>query len=57
MVVGERDAPDNRAIAGLLKEHIERATKVTLRGAGHMVNLERPEEFDRIVLSFLRDGL
>jgi pimeloyl-ACP methyl ester carboxylesterase len=56
VVVGERDDPDNRSISDLLKEHIERATKVTVRGAGHMVNLEKPEEFDRIVLGFLRDG-
>ena len=56
VVVGERDDPDNQAVADLLEERIERATKVTVRGAGHMVNLERPEEFDRIVLGFLRDG-
>jgi 3-oxoadipate enol-lactonase len=56
VVVGERDDPDNRAIADLLAERIERATKRTVGGAGHIVNLERPEEFGRIVLGFLKDG-
>ena len=55
MVVGEWDDPDNRAIADLLEERIERATKITVGGAGHTINLEWPEEFDRIVLGFLRD--
>jgi len=27
----------------------------TLRGAGHIVNMEKPEEFDRIVLDFLAE--
>jgi pimeloyl-ACP methyl ester carboxylesterase len=56
VVVGEWDDPSNQAVADLLEEQIERATKITVGGAGHMVNLERPEEFDRIVLGFLRDG-
>jgi pimeloyl-ACP methyl ester carboxylesterase len=56
VVVGERDDPDNQAMADLLEERLERATKVTVGGAGYMVNLERPKEFDWIVLGFLRDG-
>ena len=55
VVVGEWDDPDNRAIADLLEERIERATKITVGGAGHIIKLEWPEEFDRIVLGFLRD--
>ena len=39
-----------------LEERIERATKITVGGAGHIIKLEWPEEFDRIVLGFLRDG-
>lgn len=54
VVVGEWDDPDNRAIADLLEERIERATKITVGGAGHIITLEWPEEFDRIVLGFLR---
>ena len=55
VIVGEWDEPDNRAIADLLEERIERATKITVGGAGHIIKLEWPEEFDRIVLGFLRD--
>ena len=55
MVVGEWADPDNRAIADLLEERIERATKITVGGAGHTIELDWPEEFDRIVPGFLRD--
>ena len=32
---------------------IQGAERATIAGAAHLPNLERPEEFDRIVLDFL----
>jgi len=39
----------------LLVEGIRDAEKVVVPDVAHMVNMERPEEFNRIVLNFLRD--
>ena len=53
-VVGERDLPDFHAIANLLAGQIPNARKVVIAGAGHMVNMEAPKQFNERVLSFLR---
>ncbi len=55
VVVGERDLPDFHAIADLLAEQIPNARKVVIGGAGHLVNMEAPEEFNEVVLNFLRE--
>jgi len=52
-IIGERDLPDHHAIAGTLSSHIPDARLVVLPRAGHMSNMEVPEEFNGEVLSFL----
>ena len=53
IVVGESDMPDVHAHSGALQAGIGRAQRVVISGAGHFVHLERPEEFNRLVASFL----
>lgn len=53
VVVGEHDEPYQRA-AEVLAARIPGAQRATIAGAGHVVNLEEPEAFDRAVLAFLR---
>jgi 3-oxoadipate enol-lactonase len=53
VLVGEDDLPDFHRIAGLLSEGIPSAKLVKVPGAGHMLNMEAPEEFNRLVLEFL----
>ncbi|HEY8857275.1 MAG TPA: alpha/beta hydrolase [Rugosibacter sp.] len=53
VVVGERDLPDFHAIAELLNEGLPHVQKIDLMGAGHMANMEAPEQFNEIVLKFL----
>jgi 3-oxoadipate enol-lactonase len=53
VIVGERDHPDFRAMAQLLASEIPGAELVTLAGVGHMANMEAPDQFNEIVLSFL----
>jgi pimeloyl-ACP methyl ester carboxylesterase len=48
------DHPDFRAIAGLLAHEIPDAELVDL-DTGHVPGLERPDEFNRLVLAFLRE--
>jgi 3-oxoadipate enol-lactonase len=56
VVVGDADVPDVLRNADLLESRLPGARKVVLPGVAHMVNLERPEEFLRLVRGFL-DGL
>jgi pimeloyl-ACP methyl ester carboxylesterase len=53
IVVGEADIPDVHAHAGVLEAGIAGSERVVLEGAGHLVFFERPEELNRLVLTFL----
>ncbi len=54
IILGDRDVPRIAAIVDTLSSGIAGAEKVVVRGAGHMVSMEKPEEFNRAVLGFLR---
>jgi len=53
VLVGSRDYDDIHTIADLVSEGISGAEKVVVEGAGHMLNLERPEEFNNLVSAFI----
>jgi pimeloyl-ACP methyl ester carboxylesterase len=53
IAVGERDFPEFHRIADILSKKIQNSQRVTLRGAGHISNMETPREFNEAVLSFL----
>ena len=53
VMVGDADAPDVIAVADRLTADISGAKRVTIRDAAHLPNLERPDEFNRIVMEFL----
>jgi pimeloyl-ACP methyl ester carboxylesterase len=55
LIVGSRDVPDIQKIVKLLKDGIPQARQVTIQGAGHIVNMEKPAEFNRVVLDFLNE--
>ena len=55
ILVGERDDRDNREIASILASQLPRAEKKIFAGCGHLVNLERPEEFYSVVADFLEE--
>lgn len=55
VVVGELDMPDIHEIADLLVEADPNAEKIVIGGAAHMVNMENPDEFNRVVLGFLEE--
>ncbi len=54
IVVGELDMPGIHEIADLLVDANSQAELVTIPGVAHMVNLEAPEEFNRVLLEFLQ---
>jgi len=55
VVVGEEDRAYRRA-ADVMAARLPNARKVVLPGAGHIVNIEAPEAFERAVVDFL-DGI
>ena len=54
VVVGDLDQPSILAVAEELAEGIPGAQKAVIAGTAHIPSLERPEEFNRLVLEFLR---
>jgi pimeloyl-ACP methyl ester carboxylesterase len=57
IVVGRGDVADFLAIADLLEARIAGARKVVLPDVAHMLTMEQPAAFNRIVLEFLGDEL
>jgi pimeloyl-ACP methyl ester carboxylesterase len=55
IMVGELDLDEKRAQAYQLAAAIPGATGTILPGVAHMLNMERPDQFNRCVLSFLAD--
>ena len=53
-VVGECDVLDVHVVADRLEREVG-ATRVTIAGAAHLPNLEKPREFDELVLGFLAE--
>lgn len=57
IVTGDEDVQDIHDIADKLSTAIPRAECATIADAAHLPNLERPDEFNRIVLQFLREHI
>jgi pimeloyl-ACP methyl ester carboxylesterase len=56
VIVGELDLSfHNLPIAARLAQGIPRAREVIIPGVGHMTNMEAPDAFNKIVLSFLAE--
>ena len=54
VVVGERDTPDMQAIAAHVARSIDGADLLIIPDAAHLPSLERPEEFNSVLLAFLK---
>jgi pimeloyl-ACP methyl ester carboxylesterase len=54
IVAGETDAP-SIATSGALAAALPGARPVVVEGAGHVVNLQRPEAFNAVLLAFLEE--
>ena len=53
VLVGDLDASDIHGVADLVEREAPRARKLVIPGVSHMVNLERPHDFNRVLLEFL----
>ena len=55
IIVGELDIPQFQENANILSSGIRTAKKVIISGAGHLSNMENPDEFNNVLLSFLSE--
>src|SRR5215467_8326960 len=55
LLVGDADIPDVHAHAGAIEAGIPRARRVVISDVGHLMYLEKPAEFSRIVIEFLEN--
>jgi pimeloyl-ACP methyl ester carboxylesterase len=56
IVVGEYDIPDVHSHAGAIEAGIKNSERLVVRNAAHLVPLEKPDEFNRLVLDFLKSS-
>ena len=56
VIVGDQDVQVVLDIADYLAEHIPGARKITMHDTAHMIPMEKPAEFNRLVLEFLREA-
>jgi pimeloyl-ACP methyl ester carboxylesterase len=54
VITGDLDDTSVRTVGELLATRIAGARKVIISGAAHLPNMEKPEEFNRMVLGFLK---
>ena len=55
LIVGDEDQPRIFAAAELLEKELPNVRRIVMHGTAHLPNMERPEEFNRLVLDFLKD--
>ena len=53
LIVGEKEHEGNLLEVDFMYQHTPNARKFVIPGAGHMVNIEAPRQFNEIVLNFL----
>jgi len=55
VIVGDEDLPHAFANADVITSKVSGSLRATIKDAAHLPNLERPEEFNRLVLDFLTE--
>jgi len=56
VLIGEEDLPDMHAISDRLAREIPGARQATIAATAHVPSMERPAEFDELVLGFLEEA-
>jgi pimeloyl-ACP methyl ester carboxylesterase len=55
LLVGDADIPDVHAHAGAIEAGVPSARRVVIPDVGHLMYLEKPAEFSRIIIQFLEN--
>jgi 3-oxoadipate enol-lactonase len=54
ILVGDVDIPDAHAHAGVIEAGIPNSRRIVVDDTGHLMYLEKPEEFSRLVITFIK---
>ena len=54
LLAGDADIPDVHAHAGAIEAGIRRSRRIVLNNAGHLLYLELPDEFTKVVIGFIQ---
>ncbi len=55
IIIGDKDAPSILANAAVYESKIPGARKVVMKDVSHHLVMEKPKEYNRLVLSFLKE--
>ena len=53
IMIGDRDVPSFQDLSLVVSQKIPQAQRIVVPGAAHMINMEKPKEFNRILLDFI----
>lgn len=53
VIVGDKDIAEFQTISKLIAREVENARHEVISGTAHLPNMEKPEEFNRLVFDFL----
>ena len=56
LLTGDADIPDVHAHAGAIEAGIPNARRIVIEGVGHIMYLEKPAEFTRLVVAFINQN-
>lgn len=54
VIDGDKDVPHISKTCGYIQKTVPGARRITIKNAGHMLNMESPAEFNKAVLDFLK---
>jgi 3-oxoadipate enol-lactonase len=57
LLVSEHAGPDALVIKTEIEKQVKQAKIVTVQGAGHMMNMEQPAQFNKIIVDFLKSAV
>jgi 3-oxoadipate enol-lactonase len=55
IVIGEYDLGACIEVADIMEKEIEGSKKVVMKDAGHCMNIDKPEEFNKLVIDFIKN--
>ncbi len=53
VIVGDKDVSDILEISDIILRNVKNSNKITIKGSAHLVNMEKPDEFNKIVIDFI----
>ena len=53
IITAEYDVDACKEIADIMDIDIPNSTKISIKGAGHLMNMDKPEEFNKAISDFI----